>query len=213
MTRDEPEYIPPIIKEQSSLSSQQPLKVGAICLLCSVPNMSNDTLKYVNFTMIDENIEGAKIQDWFLKFMAMDGWTEEKMNATLNDPQYGSGMLYYHVFRKFDVLIVTPKKWFTKLRFGSIQRITSQMRSGVPVLVEVDGLAFETFVDEYNYTCAFSESNNKYPSLDESLLRLKDASYRKDCQQRGLEIARDFSPSQMGKRLLNVLGYTGDIQC
>ena len=97
--------------------------------------------------------------------MSSDGWTEESMNQTINDPRYGVGKLFYEIFRKFDVLIVTPKKWYTKLRYGSIQRITSQMRSGVPVLVEVEGMAFQSFVEQYNYTCTFHDGNNKYSTL------------------------------------------------
>ena len=203
MTMAEPMYIPPI--EQSSQ-----LNVGTVCFLCPNPNIKDVT--DVNFTMINEIREG-KIQNYFLKYMAMEGWTEDKMSETLNDPDFGTGMLYFHVFRKFDILIVTPKTSFEKLRYGSIQRVTSAMRSGVPVLVEALGPAFESFIDQYNYTCAFSKNSGKYLSLEEAIVQMKDVLVRKECQRQGLRIAQDFSPNVMGRRLLRDLGYLGDVQC
>lgn len=172
------------------------------------------------------------------------------MNSIIADPKYGFGKLYTEVFRKsdratfhleqnwsnsslsterFDVLIVNPKKWYTKLTYGSggwifllclflehrltlwleVQRITSQMRSGTPVLVENEGLAFSHFLDEYNYTCVFSDGNNKHQTFEQAIHRMKDASYRKDCQRQGLRIATDFSPRAIGMKTLRAMGFEG----
>jgi hypothetical protein len=204
MIVDEPEYIPPI--RQSST-----LKVGTVCSSCKAPKLGKAT--GINFTMIDENKEGHHISDWFLKFMSSPGWTADRMNATINNPMYGTGMLYFHIFREFDVLMVTPKNWYTKLHFGSIQRITSQMRSAVPVLVEVKGEAFKNFVDKFNYTCVYSANDAAYPTLSQAITLVKDASFRRDCQTQGLQIASNFSPSIIGKKLLLALGYRGDLVC
>ncbi|KAL7473121.1 hypothetical protein ACHAXS_013516 [Conticribra weissflogii] len=189
-----------------------PLKVGAVCLSCPRPDIPDD-LPDVNFTMIDEHVEGNHISKWFLKFMASEGWTQEKMKQVLADSEFGTGMLYYHVFRTFDVMIVTPKESPEKLRYGSIQRIVSVMKSGVPVLVEVQGPAFEKFVDGYDYSCVYSKEGDKYPSLKEALGNLTDVAARKKCQDEGLRIAEDFDPDVVVKLLLNTLGYDGEFEC
>ena len=120
--------------------------------------------------------------------------------------------VHWQAFNKFDVLIVTPKSDWKKLRYGSIQRITSQMRSGTPVLVEVKGLAFKSFVEHYNYTCVYADEGG-YPTLEQALMRMKDVEYRKECQRQGLKISSDFSPNAIGKKLLRVLGYEGNFHC
>ncbi|KAL7470649.1 hypothetical protein ACHAXS_010894 [Conticribra weissflogii] len=194
------------------IRESNPLKVGAVCFACPRPDIPEDSPD-VQFTMIDEEKEGSPIGQWFLKFMASEGWDDDKMNQLLENNEYGAGMLYYHVFRTFDVMIVTPKGTRDKLRYGSIQRIVSVMKSSVPVLVEVQGPAFEQFVDGYEYPCVYSKEGDKYPSLEEALERLKDVSARKKCQDVGLRIARDFDPDVMVKQLLNTLGYYGDFEC
>lgn len=201
MLSDEPRDVPEVRESNE-------LRVGVVCLYCSLPDI---TLGDVNFTMINEGEEGMRIEDWFLKFMP--GWTQQRMDSVLNDPQLGVAMLYIEIFLSFDIMVVTPKDWYTKLRFGSIQRITSQMRAGVPVLIEAKGLAFERFVDKYNYTCVFSRSVGKYPKLDGALELMKSVEFRKGCQSQGLQIARDFSPNFLGKRLLGALGYQGGTVC
>jgi hypothetical protein len=77
------------------------------------------------------------------------------MEATLQDPQLGPGKLYYNIFRNFDVLVVLTKNHKEKIRYGNVQRTISQMRSGVPVLVEIRGRVLHDFMSKYNYTCTF----------------------------------------------------------
>ena len=241
VTRDDPENIPDVV-------SKNMLQLGIVCSGCAAPTAkSDDIFDGINITFINEAEEGF-IDKWFVKYM--EGWTEERMNSIIADPKYGFGKLYTEVFRKsdratfhlelnwsnsslsterFDVLIVNPKKWYTKLTYGSggwifvlclflehrltlwleVQRITSQMRSGTPVLVENEGLAFSHFLDEYNYTCVFSDGNNKHQTFEQAIHRMKDASYRKDCQRQGLRIATDFSPRAVGMKTLRAMGFEG----
>ena len=91
-----------------------------------------------------------------------------------------------------------------------VQRITSQMRSGTPVLVENQGRAFSHFLNTYNYTCVFG-GNNVHQTFEQALQRMKDTSYRKDCQNQGLRIAKDFSPTAIGMKTLRTMGFEG--QC
>jgi len=198
-TRDDPEVIPDVI-------SKNILQVGIICSGCAIPARSGDDIN-VNITFINEAEEGS-IDKWFVKYM--EGWTEERMNSVIADPNYGFGKLYHEIFQRFDVLVVSPKKWPTKLSYGSVQRITNQMRSGTPVLVENQGRAFSHFLDEYNYPCAFG-GNSKHQTFEQALQQMKDASYRKDCQNRGLRIAADFSPRAIGMKTLRAMGFEG--QC
>ena len=163
--------------------------------------------------MIDEAKEGG-IEQWFVKYLSGDGWTEEKMSKMIEDPRYGKERLYTAVFQMFDVLIVTPKKDRNKLRYGSIQRITSQMRSGTPVLVRAEGLAFTSFVEYHNYSCVYSDNTySGYQTLEQALVLMKDVNYRKKCQNEGLKISLDFSPNVIGKELLRVLGYNESFNC
>mmetsp|Transcript_7091 Transcript_7091/g.15304 ORF Transcript_7091/g.15304 Transcript_7091/m.15304 type:complete len:451 (-) Transcript_7091:7-1359(-) len=203
-------YIPEI----RDLEKGSPLKVGNVCCGCPSPKIDSSN---VEFTMIDEKVEGTPITAWFLKFMSSSGWTESQMTKLVETNEYGTGMLYYSVFRTlFDVMIVTPKRRFDKLTYGSIQRIVSVMKSGVPVLVEVRGPAFEMFVDRYGYSCVYAENPigiKKYGTLEDALKKMHDANARKQCQEEGLKIAEDFSPSVMAKRLLVTLGYKGDFKC
>ena len=209
MKRIDPEYIPEIHEKDV-------LQVGTVCSNCPMPSENMKQIPDgVNMTMINEAEQG-EIEKWFLSYMSDYGWTGERVNATIHDPRYGQERLYTAIFQKFDVLIVTPKKWYTKLRYGSIQRITSQMRSGTPVLVEMEGLAFTYFLEQYNYTCVFSnniEDNKKYPTLEQALLQMKDVAHRRSCQEQGLKISSDFSPDVIGKQLLRVLGYVGKLNC
>ncbi|KAL7471126.1 hypothetical protein ACHAXS_011418 [Conticribra weissflogii] len=203
-------YIPEIREFEKGA----PLKVGNVCCGCPAPTIDSSD---VEFTMIDEKVEGTPITAWFLKFMSSSGWTESQMTHLVETNEYGTGMLYYNVFRTlFDVMVVTPKRRYDKLMYGSIQRIVSVMRSGVPVLVEVRGPAFEMFVDGYGYSCVYAETSygiKKYGTLEDALEKMHDASMRKQCQEEGLKIAEDFSPSVMAKQLLVTLGYEGEFEC
>jgi hypothetical protein len=127
--------------------------------------------------------------------------------------------LYYDVFRKYDALVVLAKNHTMKLNYGNVQRTISQMRSGVPVLVEIRGQVLEDFIQRYNYTCAFqryreigSTINNLW-SFDEAVEKLKDVKIRRECQRQGLEIIKDYSPSKIGQKFLRILGYQGKFSC
>ena len=207
MTNNVPEYVPEI-------GEKDILQVGIVCLGCTMPaNFNHQLLGSVNMVMIDEGKEGG-IEQWFLKYTSEDGWTKEKMNKMIQDPRYGKERLYTAVFHMFDVLIVNPKRSRDKFRYGSIQRITSQMRSGTPILVDAEGWAFTSFVEYYNYSCVYSENRySSYPTLERALMHMKDADYRKKCQKEGLKISSHFSPNVMGKKLLRVLGYEGRFYC
>jgi hypothetical protein len=145
------------------------------------------------------------------------------MEQTLADPELGPGMLYYNIFRKYDALVVLAKNHTMKLNYGNVQRTVSQMRSGVPVLVEIRGKVLEDFIRRYNYTCAFQRyaaetsisknSGRKLWSWDEAVEKLKSVEVRKECQKQGLEIIKDYSPSEIGQKFLRTVGYNGDFQC
>lgn len=79
-----------------------------------------------------------------------------EMQQALADPLLGTGKLYYNIFQQYDVLVVPVKNHTMKLHFGNVQRAVSQMRSGVPVLLEIRGKVLQDFMDRYNYTCAFT---------------------------------------------------------
>ncbi len=122
------------------------------------------------------------------------------------------GILYYDLFRTFDVMIITPKP-YKKQCYGSIQRITLAMKSWVPVLVEAKGPVFEAFVDRYNYPCVYADSGGKYPTLREALVSMQNVTMRIKCQNEGLHIAEDFSPEFLIKKLLHTMGYEGSYEC
>ncbi|EJK61206.1 hypothetical protein THAOC_18347 [Thalassiosira oceanica] len=88
-TRDDPEVIPDVI-------SKNILQVGIICSGCAIPARSGDDIN-VNITFINEAEEGS-IDKWFVKYM--EGWTEERMNSVIADPNYGFGKLYHEIFRE-----------------------------------------------------------------------------------------------------------------
>ncbi|KAL7470765.1 hypothetical protein ACHAXS_011023 [Conticribra weissflogii] len=192
------------------IAEVSPLKVGTVCFLCPYPGIPSDL--DVNFTFVNEFKEGIYIEKWYPTFMASKGWTEEKTRDFLKDNEYGMGILYYDLFRTFDVMIITPKP-YKKQRYGSIQRITSAMKSGVPVLVEAKGPAFEAFVDRYNYPCVYADSGGKYPTLREALVSMQNVTMRIKCQKEGLQIAEDFSPEFLIKKLLHTMGYEGSYKC
>lgn len=146
------------------------------------------------------------------------------MVRTMAYPELGAGMLYYNIFRKFDALVVLAKNDTMKLEYGNVQRAISQMRSGVPVLLEIRGKVFEEFMNIYNYSCAFRRYDNheatikdEHPldlmSFNEAVEKLKDPKVRWDCQRQGLEIVKEYSPSKIGQKFLKTVGYQGDFLC
>ncbi|KAL3940169.1 MAG: hypothetical protein SGBAC_005240 [Bacillariaceae sp.] len=146
----------------------------------------------------------------------------KRLEGLLADPDQGTGRIYYEIFWLFDVLVVPAKlESEEKLRYGNVQRAISQMRSGVPVLLEVYGDVLEDFMMRYNYTCAYTRPDitfklpitRKFWSLDEATVAMKDATLRKQCQQEGLTIAKDYSPARLVERELRILGYQGKFSC
>ena len=145
------------------------------------------------------------------------------MVRTKANRQLGAGMLYYNTFRKFDALVVLAKNHSMKLEYGNVQRAISQMRSGVPVLLEVRGRVLEDFMNLYNYSCAFrryhheptiiNQSYGSLPSFNEAVEKLKNPEARLDCQRQGLEIVNDYSPSKIGQKFLKTVGYRGEFLC
>lgn len=173
----------------------------------------------VKYHCIDKDFD---ITSWYLEFMKSKN-DKCQMMRTMADPQLGIGMLYYNVFRKFDALVVLAKNDSMKLQYGNVQRAISQMRSGVPVLLEVRGRVFEDFMNLYNYSCAFRryhdepivtlEQSVPLMTFDEAVEQLKNPEVRRDCQRQGLEIVKDYSPSKIGQKFLKAVGYSGDFLC
>ena len=202
MRRVTPENMPEI-------SAKKVLQVGVVCVACDLPTSRGDLQSVgINITFINE-LQLGSIDKWFAQYMAEDGWSEDRIVSTIANPSYGTGKLYIEVFQHFDVLVVSPKRG-AKMEYGSIQRITSQMRSGTPVLVEREGGAFKRFLDQYNYSCVFSNGNNEYMTFDEALLLMRDVEFRRKCRREGLRISSEFSPAKIWMQFLRVLGYMGD---
>jgi hypothetical protein len=148
----------------------------------------------------------------------------QRLEGLLNDPDQGTGRIYYEIFWLFDVLVVPAKlESEEKTRYGNVQRAISQMRSGVPVLLEVYGDVLEDFMIRYNYTCAYVRpevafkmqlpNRTTWWSLDEATVAMKDPKLRKKCQMEGLTIAKDYSPARLVERELRILGYKGKFHC
>jgi hypothetical protein len=176
------------------------------------PELSTNNVSY---HCLDKEFDISK---WYVKVMKGRD-SQCHMERTLADPDLGPGKLYYDVFRKYDALVVLAKNHTMKLNYGNVQRTISQMRSGVPVLVEIRGQVLEDFIQRYNYTCAFqryreigSTINNLW-SFDEAVEKLKDVKIRRECQRQGLEIIKDYSPSKIGQKFLRILGYQGKFSC
>ena len=133
-------------------------------------------------------------------------------------------MLYYNVFRKYDGLVVLAKNHSDKLNYGNVQRAISQMRSGVPVILEIRGRVLEDFMNKYNYSCAFRryhENDSTIPqghetplmTFEKAVEKFTDPEVREECQRQGLEIVKDYSPSKIGQKFLRTLGYQGEFTC
>merc|ERR1711884_47759 len=95
----------------------------------------------------------------------------ETIATTFQNPQLGSGRIYYELFWMYDILVIPAKHAFKpKLRYGNVQRAVSQMRSGVPVLLEIYGEVFEEFRDMYDYTCVYYNHTRLSDSQKSSML-------------------------------------------
>ncbi|KAL3940168.1 MAG: hypothetical protein SGBAC_005239 [Bacillariaceae sp.] len=106
------------------------------------------------------------IANWYQKYVnsSVDNLSDsrtqmQRLALLLQDPTQGPGRIYYELFWKYHVLVVPAKTASPeKLRYGNVQRAVSQMRSGVPVLLEIYGEVLEDFMDMYNYTCVYKSS-------------------------------------------------------
>lgn len=181
------------------------------------PSLSPEPLD-VRYSCIDEVYT---IETWYKDYFDTADYEEmERLENLLHDPDQGPGRLYYELFWKYHVLVI-PVKTATmpKLRYGNVQRAVSQMRSGVPVLLEIYGEVLEDFMDIYNYTCAYtmatfaSKTKRRYWTFEEATEEMKDADLRRRCQDEGLRIVRDYSPNEIAKKQLRALGYEGTFSC
>jgi hypothetical protein len=141
--------------------------------------------------------QSFNIKSWYHKYVPGD----TTFNQTLADPKLGPGFLYRNLFQKYHILVTYAKNG-KKLDFGNVQRIVSQMRSGVPVLVEDRGYAHSEFIRKYSYPCKFTDDQ----SFQEILERMKSPLVRQECQRLGIEISKDFSPRTIVREFLRVLG-------
>jgi len=214
-----PEFIPPIDQKSSrrlriatiwnTKRSHDPTEGGCPTL----------KIRGVKYDCLDKEFD---ITTWYLDFLKEEK-DECQMVRTMAYPQLGPGMLYYNVFREFDALVVLAKNDTMKLEYGNVQRAVSQMRSGVPVLLEIRGRVLEDFMAQYNYSCAFRRYrqeptiDHEHPaelmSFNEAVEKLKNPAVRRDCQRQGLEIVNDYSPSKIGQKFLKTVGYQGDFLC
>jgi hypothetical protein len=212
-----PEFIPPIHdKPNLQIATVWNTRRGHDPTEGGCPKVISENVSYY---CLDKEFDISK---WYLKYMkGKDAKCD--MERTLANPELGPGMLYYNIFRKYDALVVLAKNHTMKLNYGNVQRTVSQMRSGVPVLVEIRGKVLEDFIKRYNYTCAFQRYRNEVSisknagrnlwSFDEAVENLKIAAVRKECQRQGLEIIKDYSPSQIGQKFLKTVGYKGEFLC
>ncbi|KAG7339672.1 hypothetical protein IV203_025284 [Nitzschia inconspicua] len=201
-----PEFLP-------TISNRTEISLATIWSLKSFEGGCPDTdgIKDVSYECIVQDFE---IEKWYEKVSRIPNSKVEVLN-TMSDPKLGPGKLYYNLFRQYDALVALAKNNTHKLLYGNVQRIVSQMRSGVPVLVEVWGPVLQEFVDKYNYTCTFQREHPDllYMTFQEAVEMMKDPKIRTQCQMEGLEIAKDFSPNQIGKKFLRAVGYDGKFHC
>lgn len=214
-----PEYVPPISDQSNiKIATVWNTKRGKVPTEGGCPKLLSRNISY---ECLDLPFD---ISTWYLKLFK-EGKDRCEMERILANPRLGPGMLYFNVFRKFDALVVLAKNDTMKLEYGNVQRAISQMRSGVPVLLEIRGRVLEDFAEHYNYSCTFqryhddsriersTNQKNQYRSFDEAILHLKRPENRKECQEQGLAIIEDYSPSIIAQKYLRAVGYSGDFWC
>jgi hypothetical protein len=182
------------------------------------------TVSGVKYHCLNQDFD---ITTWYLDFFKHKD-AQCDMARTLANPLLGEGKLYFNMFQKFDALVVLAKNHTMKLHFGNVQRGITQMRSGVPVLMEIRGSVLEDFMNRYNYTCAFqrysaepsfvipdmtTHSPRRYWTFNEAVEQMKKVEIRRECQRQALEIVQDYSQSAIGQKFLRVVGYDGEFEC
>jgi hypothetical protein len=205
-----PEYMPAISEEVPEI-----LRLGSVWNTLESPTEGHcpriDEIERVTYDCIEQKFD---IEDWYVN-VTKTPEAEEEVKAIMADPMLGRGRLYYNLFYRYDVMVALAKNNPAKLRYGNIQRIVSQMRSGVPVLVEIRGPVLQYFINTYNYKCVFQRV---YPEsgiwdFEEAVAHMKLPNVRRECQRHGLEIAKDYSPNRVGRKFLRAVGYEGEIDC
>jgi hypothetical protein len=176
----------PAIKHEDHLKVATVWESQKGCWRSQLANVSYDCIQ-----------ELYAIQEWYHKYVPGD----TTFNRTMADPELGTGYLYRNLFQKYHLLVAYAKN-MPKLKFGNVQRIVSQMRSGVPVLVEDRGYAHSEFIRKYSYPCKFTDDQ----SFQEMLERMKSPLVRQECQRLGIEICKDYSPHTIIREFLRVLG-------
>jgi hypothetical protein len=211
----EPELVPIISNDTS-----KKLNLGTIWFVLNSQEGQCPNATGIRGVSYDCLIKSFHIEDWYASMVNTPGAAQE-VEAIMAEPTLGRGKLYYNLFHRYDVLVALAKNNQKKLRYGNVQRIVSQFRSGVPVLMEVRGEVLNHFMDKFHYNCAFERD---YPgkvgnysssiwTFEEAVERMKDPEVRRECQRQGLEIAKEYSPNAIGKKFLKALGYTGEFQC
>lgn len=164
------------------------------------PDTCPDANEIPTEVMMECIVENYDIASWYNKYLP-DTPTLQK---ALQNPENGPGYIYQHLFRQYHVLLLLVKSG-PKQRFGNVQRIVSQMRSGVPVWIERKGAAFEEFIDHYQYPCVFTM--NEWNNNNELWENMWSTEKRKECQTMAERITADYSPRSIVKQYLDVLGY------
>jgi len=144
--------------------------------------MSIESMRDVEYTCIEEKFD---IGTWYKKYLTADSGD---VRSILNDPNTGPGLLYQMLFRQYHVLVIYAKSG-EKLKYGNVQRIVSQMRSGVPVLLENRGEAFHEFITTYNYSCTF-HSNDR--AFQDAIERMKSPKLRQTCRDQAAALVGEF---------------------
>jgi hypothetical protein len=189
---------------------------------------SAEGMTNVRYDCIEQEFD---ILDWYGQVDKSPDAADVVRRYTEN-PSWGTGRLYYHLFRKYDVMVVPAKDHPMKLKYGNVQRAVSQMRSGVPVLLEVWGEVMEDFMSRYGYKCAFArhEMTGKFRpygskgknvtmtkasfwTWEQAVEELRKPEVRRECQKQGLRIVKDYSPTAIGKKFLRAVGYDGPFEC
>lgn len=161
--------------------------------------------------------ESVGIGSWYEKYMTGGEQEHHRLANLLKDPLQGTGRLYDEVFWQYHVAVVPTKTCSKpKLKYGSMQRALSQMRSGVPVLLEVHGPVRHAFVEKYGYSCVFTSDPNfedEFPTFEQAVEQMRSPQKRQKCQQEGLTISHQYSPATIVEQELRLLGYTGNFAC
>eukprot|EP00522_Entomoneis_paludosa_P006312 CAMPEP_0172448396 /NCGR_PEP_ID=MMETSP1065-20121228/7421_1 /TAXON_ID=265537 /ORGANISM="Amphiprora paludosa, Strain CCMP125" /LENGTH=359 /DNA_ID=CAMNT_0013199875 /DNA_START=120 /DNA_END=1199 /DNA_ORIENTATION=+ len=126
---------------------------------------------------------------------------KESIQAIAQDPSRQDPYLFMLLFRQFDVLLVLGKTDGPKLYFNSAHRAVSQMRSGVPIVLECTPSQQHLCLE---YPCHFDTGNST--QLKAVLERMKNVSVRQDCVDKGIEITKKYTPKRVIDDYLTIIG-------